>query len=238
MSVRKINPPELVASDFEQMGQQLTTQYQRAVSGMVEIVKFGAMMAHVRNTLSNVDKVSARGKALTGNGIKGDGLKAWLEQYAPDVKRATAYRFEDVTQAMAEEYVQIVGTRVANKYSLPELVLAEKLPKQAQAKQLQFFEYISGTSQRSWLDRFSRKKEPESENLGGKRNGAGRKKKDFNGEAELARLEWKALQKKLGDLMSDNSWIHLEEKELKELDGTLLDLRRELEEVLKGGDDA
>jgi hypothetical protein len=151
--------PLTEVSDFSEdalLGTQLTAQYRRAVSGMTEVLKFGAMLMQVENTLSNVDKVSARGHQVTGNGIKGGGLKGWLEAHAPEISRPTALRFLGITKAIAVEYQNIVGARVAKRFDLPALVLTDKdeLPEEAQIKQLELFDYVAGTSQRSWLDRF------------------------------------------------------------------------------------
>ena len=146
-------PGPLTASD---MGGQLTVQYKRAVSGMREVLIFGAMLKQVENSLSNVDTLSVRGRPQTGHGLAGGGLKGWLEAHAPEISRPTALRFLGVTEAIALEYMQIVGAAVAQAYDLPALVLADAstLDAHAALKQSELFDYVSGTSQRSWLDRY------------------------------------------------------------------------------------
>lgn len=152
-------PGNLSDSD---MGVQLTAQYKRAVSGMREVLIFGAMLKQVENSLSNVDTLSVRGRPQTGHGIAGGGLKGWLEANAPEISRPTALRFLGVTEAIAEEYMQIVGAKVAKAYDLPSLVLADAstLDAHAALKQGELFDYVAGTSQRSWLDRYKPAPEP------------------------------------------------------------------------------
>lgn len=152
-----------------EMGEQLTAQYQRATGGMVEVIKFGALMMSLEATLS------ARGHS--GHGKKGDGVKGWLAEHAPGVNRQTAYRFKAVTESVATEYVQIVGAKIAQQFALPDLVTTptEQLPANAQAKQLLLFDFVSGTSQRSWLDRF-RPAESKGGNTYERGNGKGDRK--------------------------------------------------------------
>jgi len=147
-------PGNLSDSD---MGVQLTAQYKRAVSGMREVLIFGAMLKQVE------ESVSARGHAHLGNEARrGTGLKGWLEANAPEISRPTALRFLGVTEAIAEEYMQIVGAKVAKAYDLPSLVLADAstLDAHAALKQGELFDYVAGTSQRSWLDRYKPAPEP------------------------------------------------------------------------------
>lgn len=185
-------------SDDTVVGKQLTDQYKLAVSGMREVLIFGCMLMQVENTLSNVDKVSARGKAMTGNGVKGGGLKGWLETYAPEISRATAYRFLGITKAISGEYQQIVGKQVAKQFALPDLVLApaDALPPDAQLKQGELFSYVAGTSQRSWLDVYAEKEKPEKKTPA---SGAGA---DLTPEQEFD-ATLKAMKSAVGELMDD-----------------------------------
>jgi hypothetical protein len=138
-----------------QLAQQLTDQYHRATGGMVEVLRFGAMMMQLREGI-----VSTRGHVATGGAkSKDSGIKGWLEKHCPDIKRETAYRLEAVTKAVAEQYAKIVGPKVAKRFALQDLVTmpAESLPEDIRAKQLLLFDYVSGTSQRSWWERLSPK---------------------------------------------------------------------------------
>ena len=80
-----------------EMGQQLTEQYRKAVGGMTEVLRFGAMMMGLRQHILN----STRGVKLPRGSNSDGGVKAWLEQFAPEVKEATAYRFLHVAEAVA-----------------------------------------------------------------------------------------------------------------------------------------
>ncbi len=150
-------------------GHQLTTQYHRATGGMKEVVIFGAMMMQLREehpemtkrgnpdaaNAKKKDQLSTRGQLIDSNAPLP--LSKWLETYAPEVKRTTALRFLHVTESIAEKYAEIVGAKVAKAMPLPKLVTAaaSDLPKGFEAKQLELFEFVNGTSQRSWLDMFS-----------------------------------------------------------------------------------
>ncbi len=124
----------------------LVAQYRKALAGMREVLLFGAMLMQLRAALEEAD--SLRG------GKQGLGLKAWLAEHTPEISRETAYRFLGVAEGVAVEYAGVVGKRVAEKIPMPELVLAapEALPEPARLKQQELFEYVQGTSQRSWLD--------------------------------------------------------------------------------------
>lgn len=158
-----------VMNDDAVKGAQLTTQYHRATGGMKEVVIFGAMMMQLREEHPEMTK---RGNPNAANAKKKDQLSTrgqliepdaslplskWLETYAPEVKRTTALRFLHVTESIAEKYAEIVGAKVAKLIPLPQLVTtpAEDLPKGFESKQLELFEFVNGTSQRSWLDMFS-----------------------------------------------------------------------------------
>ena len=189
-SLAKATATTVTLSDQE-LGHQLTAQYRLAVSGMREVLLFGAMLWQVEANVSTRGHDRSRGG---GRDTAGQGLKGWLERYAPEISRPTAYRFLGIAKAVAEEYETIVGARVAKTYDLPALVLAktEDLPQHAQLKQGELFEFISGTSQRSWLDQF---KGDSRSNNGGFRerpNGTKRRtaaEKDYD-DREHTCLEW------------------------------------------------
>lgn len=160
-------------TDDKLMGEQLTTQYERATGGMKEVVIFGAMMMKLREkhpelTQKGGDRRSKSTRGLCSDETETVTLTRWLETYAPKVKKATAYRFLHVTESIADKYVEIVGKKVAKAMPLPQLVTApvDELPEGFEAKQLELFEYVAGTSQRSWLDMFS----PDSPQKRGKKH--------------------------------------------------------------------
>lgn len=142
-------------------GQQLTEQYHRATGGMKEVIIFGAMMMQLREEHPEMTKRGGdrRSKSTRGHCSEDEpmALGKWLETYAPQVKRTTALRFLHVTEAISSSYAEIVGAKTAKLISLPDLVTkpAAELPAGCEAKQLELFEFVNGTSQRSWLDMFS-----------------------------------------------------------------------------------
>lgn len=150
-----------LTTDDAVKGAQLTTQYHRATGGMKEVVIFGAMMMQLREEHPELTQrgnpklqLSKRGQLENGGPLP---LAKWLETYAPEVKRTTALRFLHVTESIAANYKEIVGAKVAKLISLPDLVTksANELPEGCEAKQLELFDFVNGTSQRSWLDMFS-----------------------------------------------------------------------------------
>jgi hypothetical protein len=145
------------ASDDALMGEQLTAQYKLAVGGMQQVVVFGAMMIKLREKHPEIAQRGGDRKSKSALDFDRLTLAQWLEKFAPEVKRTTALRFLHVTEAIAENYQEIVGAKTAKLISLPDLVTtpSAELPKGCEAKQLELFDFVSGTSQRSWLDQFS-----------------------------------------------------------------------------------
>jgi hypothetical protein len=146
-----------VINDDAVKGAQLTTQYHRATGGMKEVVIFGAMMMQLRE--EHPEMAQRGGDRKSKSTVDNDRLSLgkWLEKYAPEVKRATAIRFLHVTESIATSYKEIVGAKVAKLMPLPQLVTtpAADLPQGCEAKQLALFDFVNGTSQKSWLDMFS-----------------------------------------------------------------------------------
>ena len=147
----------LPTSDDAMKGAQLTTQYHRATGGMKEVVIFGALMMQLREEYPEIAQRGGDRKSKSTMDFDRLTLANWLETYAPEVKRTTAIRFLHVTEAIAQDYVEIVGAKIAKLMPMSQLVTTalEELPENAQAKQLELFEWINGTSQKSWLDRFN-----------------------------------------------------------------------------------
>lgn len=83
-----------------QMAHQLSEQYQRAVGGLWEVVKFGAMLVFLQEKIA-----PAVASVKTGNRYaEGDGLKAWLAEHCPDVKISTAWRFKGLAEGLQKEF--------------------------------------------------------------------------------------------------------------------------------------
>lgn len=130
----------LVPSNDALMGQQLTEQYKKAITATREVVVFGAMMLKIR------ERVSACGHA--GNEARRDtGLKAWMEQHAPDVSRPTAYRFMALAEGVHEEFS--LGKKVDLTLLLTES--ADELTPALRKKQKSILDFLEGKSQRQLL---------------------------------------------------------------------------------------
>jgi hypothetical protein len=135
-------------SDDALMGEQLTAQYRLAVGGMREVLRFGAMMMALRDRLSTVVQVRTTGGKFSE---KPDGsIKKWIEEHAPEIKFGTAFRFLHVAEAVAERF------QTPAKISFVDLATkpTEELPDKLRTKQAELWEFVDGTSQRSWLDQF------------------------------------------------------------------------------------
>ncbi len=146
-----------LTTDDAVKGAQLTTQYHRATGGMKEVVIFGAMMMQLREEHPELTQNGGDRKSKTNVVSDRLTLAKWLEKHAPEVKISTARRFLHVTESIAKNYAELVGAKVAKLISLPDLVTksADDLPAGCEAKQLELFEFVNGTSQKSWLDMFN-----------------------------------------------------------------------------------
>lgn len=221
------------ALDHVEMGRQLTEAYHKAIGAMPAVLTFGAMVLTLEKHCGDENR-STRGSVSGGRGNKG-GIRDWLRNHAPEVPIATALRFRDVTLGIAKEYEQLVGAKVAKQFTLPALVTtpAAQLSAPVRAKQQALFDYVAGTSQRSWLDRLRPPKD-----RGGSRTASLDKTYDPNAPVENARdlllhplraiaMRWREKEAKLP------LWSHLPTEELREIDGILLDLRNDLKAALK-----
>ncbi len=138
------------AEQGAEFGTQLTEQYRLAVGGMTQVLRFGAMMMFLRQNIDStrgVDRSAKQGAKYQAD----TGIKAWLKVFAPEVKESTAYRFLHVAEAVAKEF------QLPAKVSFIELATtqADQLSDKLRGKQEKLWEFVNGTSQRSWLDRFS-----------------------------------------------------------------------------------
>lgn len=213
-----------VPTEDQEMGAQLTDQYHRAIGGMRDVLLFGAMMIKLREVLS------ARGQNFPKRGpkAKGQGVDGWLATNAPAISRQTAYRFMSVAEAVQESFK--IPAKAEKTLGFAGFVTAkpEDLPAPLQKKQLELFEFVDGTSQRSWLDRLR-----PSKARGGDitpRDGDGKriKKTPEADSPELAALDiWQPI---LRDLelhgIHERTWAHLPQDQLDRLDGLLIDLQR------------
>lgn len=83
------------------MARQLSEQYQRAVGGLWEVVKFGAMMMHLQNALFPELIGTGNAKKFASDG---DGLKGWLSDNCSEINLKTAYRFKGLAEGLQKEF--------------------------------------------------------------------------------------------------------------------------------------
>ena len=128
--------------DDHTLASQLTEQYGRAMAGIIEIVKFGAMMIALRQKMSTCGDSATRGPRA-----RGDGVQAWLKKHCPHIDRGTAYRFMRCAEAAREmaslragEDLQLILGAAVDALSGRELKLRKKLEK-----------LLAGKSQRQLL---------------------------------------------------------------------------------------
>lgn len=157
----KAIPPQDV-----QIADQLVTQYQKAVGGTIEILKFGCMFMQLRVVLELQNNSH-------GPGTKGDGLKGWIEEFCPEINYNTAYGFYRLAKGMRQA-MQIPPTT-----NLHKLLTAspEELTKRETKLRKEIDAAIAGKSARQlefdFGIRIARTSRPDS---GGAREGAGRPK--------------------------------------------------------------
>ncbi len=135
-----------VRRDDALMGEQLTTQYRRAVGGLMEVLRFGAMMIELRGVLSARGQNSAL-CPTRGPTAKGTGLDSWLSAHAPSISRPTAYRFLSLAEGLREEFRLGVRCDLVRLLSAP---LEELEPAQAK-RRARIEEFLEGKSQRQLL---------------------------------------------------------------------------------------
>jgi hypothetical protein len=133
-----------VPSEDQLRGQQLTQQWELACAGMIEIIKFGAMMLQLRQFL--IPRAESK---HTGSGryAKGEGMKAWLEEFAPSISRTTAERYMALAESLQDHFR--LGKRVdlALLLSSPDEELGQKLAEKKSA----LLDFVYGKSQRQLL---------------------------------------------------------------------------------------
>jgi hypothetical protein len=125
--------------DDVSLGAELTSLYHEANDGFRRVLRFGAAFLQVEHRVTACDTVLTRGKASGKFGVAGSGMKGWLAKYAPEVGRPTAYKYRDITEALALKF----------KIADPALCFAAditELPPAEQAKRAKAIEYVSGRS--------------------------------------------------------------------------------------------
>ena len=192
----------------------LTRQYQKALDGLFEAYQFGMMLRAVKERLEAAEdapaeppqNADAAGSLTCENAWnvkpgwnRGTGLKGWLAIHCPEINYKTACRFLAVAEktvaalaladeAEASEAAAVGSASPASPESWGEAPCASagegaRSPFPPEAKVRAF---LAGKSQRAVL------------RLGGKREGAGRKAKDWAAALEASpEVAWKELSEPL-----------------------------------------
>lgn len=138
-------------SDQALMARQLSEQYQRAVGGLWEVVKFGAMMMHLRAALVGV---AGPGNSGSGRYASGSGIEAWIKTNCPEISRPTAYRFLAIAEGLREEVKLGVKVDLLHLLTADHADLEPKLLK----KRADIQDLLEGRSQRQLLLMFAEPK--------------------------------------------------------------------------------
>lgn len=200
-----------------EMGEQLTEQFEKATGGMREVLIFGAMMMRLRQGVSST--VEETGAAARGPTAKGKGVDAWLKQYAPKVPVASAYRFEAVALGVADKWDALPDS-LAKKIEFPDLVtLPEpklaKIDKRLPKKRVELFEYVKGTSQKSFLDQFREKYSARGGNQYERGGEKGKRRKISQAQLEkFLRDGWIQLAKALRAQTKEATFVFLTDGQL------------------------
>jgi hypothetical protein len=207
----------LADNQSREMGEQLTEQFEKATGGMREVLIFGAMMMRLRSeVLSTVDKTGA---AKRGPAAKGTGIDAWLKHYAPSIPHASAYRFEAVAMGVADKWGALPDS-LAKKIEFPELVTFSepklaKIDKRLPKKRVELFDYVKGTSQKSFLDQFRDKYSSRGGNKYERGGDKGKRRGITQAQLEkFLREGWIALAKSLRVQTKESTFVFLTDGQL------------------------
>ena len=88
-------PQKVAAMDAGRMPEMVSAQWRRAQDGLLEILKFGAMLMEV----SSVIQLDNAGRGGAGWN-KGMGLKNWLAEHCPDIHYQTAMGYMRAAQGL------------------------------------------------------------------------------------------------------------------------------------------
>lgn len=154
----------------------LSKQYRRAVAGTREILIFGAMMDRLGVVLS-------RQNNSHGPQTIGTGLKAWLARHCPEINYKTAYAFLNLARGMVR------ALSLPAEADVPRLLGAQvkELGEEERPLRKKLDEALAGKSRRQLEFDFGIRAGKSEGQLGGAREGAGRK--GFSEVAEQMRID-------------------------------------------------
>lgn len=197
------------------MARQLTEQYTRAIGGLWEIAKFGAMMLKLRDHFLS-PRVDSKHEG-SGRYPAGEGLKPWIAEHCPSISAPTAFRFMSIADGLKREFQ--LGVKV-DLYALlagDESDLSDKLLKHRKA----IAAFLEGKSQRQLLFRFAM----EDVDRGGARDTKSKLTDDekLKAERESIRRSWNefAANFRKRGLGKNPTWRVLSRSEIDALQGLL-----------------
>jgi len=159
----EILPPVAVTTPYAP--DKISEQYRRAVSGTLEVLRFGAMLIEVDTSLTR--------ETRKGCIQAGETLKAWLDTNCPEVNYKTAMRFKMLAEDM-QRFCQIPA-KLPVSLALPGpdgAVHLEDLPANVNAErvgkiQQQVWEMVQGQSARQLMFQFRTDAAPRGGDHGG-----------------------------------------------------------------------
>lgn len=210
----------------EDLAAALDAQWSRAQQGLVEIIKFGAMLAQVASTVISSREYGDDGR-ITG---RAGGLKAWLAEHCPDINYKTAYGYMVAANGLARE------ARLAADVPLLSLMGEDPIP-EARAEKLRarVFSILEGASLS--LLKAAATSSPPPLPTGGPRPGTGRppKEPDPNAAMNEALI---LVNKLVGDLsvwvLGDDGFGNLPDDVLQQCVTILSDITKRGRDILSG----
>lgn len=98
VTVEVLPPAErLPAVQVDHTPEELTNQWRRANAGLLEIVRFGAMLVEIDMSLK---RQTHKGGCFQ----TGDSLKTWMDENCPDINYKTAMGYKVVAEQMRDKY--------------------------------------------------------------------------------------------------------------------------------------
>jgi hypothetical protein len=142
-------PPENKAIQTSHTPSDVTAQYRRAISGTLEMLRFGAMLVEIDADL--------RREIKNGCIQNGATIKGWLESNCPDINYKTAMRFKHLADGLQREFN--IPAKVSLLSALPEADGTTLVPASVQESkrnkvmdiQAEIWEFVQGKSARQLL---------------------------------------------------------------------------------------
>jgi hypothetical protein len=215
----------------------ITEQYKRAISGTLEVLRFGAMLIEVELNLTR-EILIGRGRGRPTDGT----LKEWLEENCPEVNYKTAMRFKMLTQDM-QKYCQIPA-KLPVSLALPGpdgAVHLDDLPANVNAArvgkiQQQVWDMIQGKSARQLMFQFRTDAAPRGGDHGGGAAYSEQQQQRRANPTPLAIEEWQHLVTQFRDwVLGRKTHVHVPPAILRTGLQALNDAIKAVEDIIQKG---